>query len=69
MLIAGLKTRFLVELIELYGEVFGTSEQQRLLARLPERHQKGIVPSPLSTSRPDFLFLDDVEELLKTLDD
>jgi hypothetical protein len=69
MVIAGLKTRFLTELIEFYGEVLGATEQQQLLDRFPERHQKWIVPGPLSAARPEFLFINDVEELLKPLDD
>jgi hypothetical protein len=69
MLIAGFKTRFLLELVELYGEVFGSTELQRLIARMPERHQKGFGPNAPLGSRPEFLFLDEVEELLKTLDD
>jgi hypothetical protein len=36
---------------------------------MPERHQKGFAPNAPVGSRPEFLFLDEVEELLKTLDD
>jgi len=69
MPIAGLKTRFLVELIELYGEAVGSTEQQRLLGRLSERHRGWFLPCSHTLQRPEVLFLDDVEAILWALED
>jgi hypothetical protein len=69
MLISGLRTRFLVELIELYGEVLGPTEQRRLLRRLTERHRQWLLPNAKAGTRPEILFLDDVEEILWALED